>query len=294
MAEKKLFLIIDWDQNFEKAQTRKSAANHTWVAMPNKHDGLGFKKLMNHDRGLEVFAIWVLLVQIASKTKIRGILADDDGEPYTFEDFSILVGRTKEEFEFAIGVLISIKWVSQSIATAVVDRYQCSGSAVVEQWQRVGSVVPTTIQTIQDNTEQTIQNKTAFFPDSEDSQNDSIKMFSKNYRRIEVFKIVAAAIPKNRIKTPVLLCASIVAAINRSNATNEKERNQAAHLLAERMGVYYNSSEGKGGHHKDPHNWLDEDRHLVDVSAWESRSKTSAKDNWTELESDNERKKLNA
>ena len=99
-----------------------------------------------------------------------------------------------------------------------------------------------------------------------------------------VFQIVAKALPKNRMKSPVLLCASIVAAINRSNATNEAEREQAAHLLADRLKAYYDSTEGKSGHHKDPDKWLDEDRHLVDVSVWESRAKPKPTSGWDSVE----------
>ena len=288
MATNKIYEITNWNQHFEKAQTRsKPVAKHSWVAMPNKHEGLGFKKIMRDDRGLEIFAVWILLVQIASKAPIRGRLADEDGEPYSFDDLALYACCKTEAIEYAIPFLVSLKWVSHQSDTTVSPRYHSSITAV-------GTTLHNTTQ--QDITKQDItkQNKTAFFPESEDSQNDSIKMFATGYQRVEVFQIVAKALPKNRVKSPVLLCASVIAAINRSNASNEKERIQAAHLLAERLAAYYDSSEGKGDHHKDPHYWLDEDRHLVDVSVWESRTKKKAKDNWTEMESENKRKELNA
>jgi hypothetical protein len=278
MATNKIYEITNWNQHFEKAQTRsKPVAKHSWVAMPNKHEGLGFKKIMRDDRGLEIFAVWVLMVQIASKAKPRGRLADEDGEPYSFDDIALKSCCKTEAVEYAIPFLIALKWVTHRSITTVSTQYHSGITAVGTTLHNI---------TEQDNTKQenTIQNKTAFFPDGDNSKNDSIKMFATGYQRVEVFKIVAKVLPKNRMKSPVLLCASIVAAINRSNATNEAEREQAAHLLAERIGAYYDSTEGKGGHHKDPDKWLDEDRHLVDVSVWESRAKQKPTSGWDSIE----------
>ena len=278
MATNKIYEITNWNQHFEKAQTRsKPVAKHSWVAMPNKHEGLGFKKIMRDDRGLEIFAVWILLVQIASKAPIRGRLADEDGEPYSFDDLALYACCKTEAIEYAIPFLVSLRWVTHRSITTVSP--ECDHGITA-----VGTTLHNTTQ--HDTTEQDIigQNKTAFFPDGDDSKNDSIRMFATGYQRVEVYKIVAKVLPKNRVKSPVLLCASIVAAINRSNATNEIEREQAAHLLAERMKAYYDSNEGKGGHHKDPDKWLDEDRHLVDVSVWESRAKPKPTSGWDSVE----------
>ena len=277
MTTNKVYEITNWNQHFEKAQTRsKPVAKHSWVAMPNKHEGLGFKKVMRDERGLEVFAVWILLVQIASKAPIRGRLADEDGEPYSFDDLALYACCKTEAIEYAIPLLVSLKWVSQCVDTTVSP--ECDHAITA-----VGTTLHNSTE--QNTTEQEIivQNKTAFFPDSDDPQNDLVRTFARGYTRVEVFKIVAKALPKNRMKSPVLLCASIVAAVNRSNATNEAEREQAAHLLAERMAAYYASTEGKGGHHKDPDKWLDEDRHLVDVSVWESRAKPKPTSGWDSM-----------
>ena len=108
----KVYRIRNWDVHFEVSQSRRG--EHKWVAIPNKHDGKGFRRLIRHERGLEFFGVWVLLVQIASKCPTRGLLADIDG-PLTAEDFADKTGVNESLFTEALQLLIgpSIAWVEQ-------------------------------------------------------------------------------------------------------------------------------------------------------------------------------------
>ena len=120
----KLYQIRDWDENFEVAQTRK-VAKLQWVAMPVKHDGLSFRRLMAHPDGLECFGVWNLLVQVAGKCSSRGVLATSDGRPLTAKDISVITGGEESGIETAMQVLSSpdIAWLIETDTTPLPDGY---------------------------------------------------------------------------------------------------------------------------------------------------------------------------
>lgn len=92
-----------------------------WVAIPTRQDGKSFRYLGRHEQGTETFGAFVLMVEVAAKMPIRGVLADEDG-PLDAEDLSLKTGHPKESFETAFKVLQEIKigWIEaieyQSIA----------------------------------------------------------------------------------------------------------------------------------------------------------------------------------
>lgn len=104
MDHKPLYQIVEWDRDFEVSQTRRTAktagAKHHWVAIPNKHDGKGYLRVASQKNGVEIFAAWCLMVQLASKMPIRGVLADKDG-PLTLEDMAIKTRMPLAIFEQA-------------------------------------------------------------------------------------------------------------------------------------------------------------------------------------------------
>jgi hypothetical protein len=107
-----VYSIRDWNATFEVAQSRKIDGPHSWVAMPTKHDGKCFRKIMARTDGLVVFAAWVLIVQVAAKCQPRGQLADSDG-PLTAADLNLKTGCPTEAFETALQVLSSkdFRWI---------------------------------------------------------------------------------------------------------------------------------------------------------------------------------------
>jgi len=104
---KPTYRIKDWSANFEKAQSRKCKKTY-WVALSNRHDGKSYRRIMAHPRQAEVFAAWVLMVQIASRCEPRGLLIDDN-EGLDADDMAFSTGLNKESFELALEVLCQKK-----------------------------------------------------------------------------------------------------------------------------------------------------------------------------------------
>lgn len=133
------YRIVDWNNNFEKAQTRKNEGPLKWVGIPTKHDGKGFRRIMSREDGPQIFAAWVLIVQVAAKCPQRGLLIDSDG-PLTAEDLAFKTGCPETLLATALSVLCSEK-----IGWIVVEAESESGSEVVGEGVK-------TIPTVQDST----------------------------------------------------------------------------------------------------------------------------------------------
>lgn len=102
------YQIRNWNDHFEVSQSRKALKRLMWVALPNKHDGKGFRRISLHPDAVEIFCAWVLIVQVASKMKTRGLLVDDDG-PLDADDLAVKTGFPSEIFEKAFDVLTETK-----------------------------------------------------------------------------------------------------------------------------------------------------------------------------------------
>lgn len=108
-----LYRIADWDRLFESDETRKRESLR-WVPTPNKHDGLGFRRVAAQRDGCVIFAAWNLMLQIASKGRRgqRGALSRD-GVALTAEDMGVMTGFPSASFERAISFLSDPKvgWI---------------------------------------------------------------------------------------------------------------------------------------------------------------------------------------
>lgn len=139
-----VYRIKNWDKHFEISQSRRTnksgetQRNH-WVAIPNKHDGKGFRRLMRRENGPALFAAWVLIVQVASKCPIRGVLFDDDS-PLTAEDLAVKTDCPTAIFKDAMRILASheVGWleiVDESVALSALGA-RCgyiTGQDITEQ-----------------------------------------------------------------------------------------------------------------------------------------------------------------
>lgn len=134
-----VYSIRNWNDTFEVAQSRKVSGAHTWVAMPTKHDGKIFRKIMARTDGLVIFAAWVLIVEVAAKCPTHGQLSDADG-PLTAADLNLKTGCPTDAFETALNVLSSKDF----------------GWMDVDEWEDAGSTLPT-----QDSTGQDIESASA-------------------------------------------------------------------------------------------------------------------------------------
>jgi hypothetical protein len=99
------YRIRNWDEYFENAQSRKcKGMKMSWVKIPNKHDGKGYRRLLREPEFGNIFAAWVLIVQVASKQAVRGTLEDSDG-PITAEDLADSTGFAEKWFKLAFETL---------------------------------------------------------------------------------------------------------------------------------------------------------------------------------------------
>jgi hypothetical protein len=100
---KPTYRIKDWDEHFETNESRK-VRNARWVPVPNKHDGKGYRRIAQDKNGVAIFCGWNLILQVASKTPVRGVLADHDG-PLDADDLSMKTGFPAYVFEQALSFL---------------------------------------------------------------------------------------------------------------------------------------------------------------------------------------------
>lgn len=116
---KKVILIREWSTHYEISDARRTAADRPlpWVAVKTKHDGKGFRRLTRLDRGLEIFGAFVLMVEVAAKMPVRGVLADEDG-PLTADDLHDMTGFPSDAFDLSIKTLcdssLRVNWLEES------------------------------------------------------------------------------------------------------------------------------------------------------------------------------------
>ncbi len=101
------YRIKDWAAYYEVAQAR-SVKRWSWVALPIKHDGKGYRRVVARTDGAAMLGAWMLIVQVAAKCPIRGVLADTDG-PLTAEDLAIKTGVPALVFQEALPLFCSEK-----------------------------------------------------------------------------------------------------------------------------------------------------------------------------------------
>lgn len=120
-----LYSIRNWSEHYEKSQTKK-VKHASWVPLPVKHDGKGFRRLMAMKNGAAIYGAWVLIVQVAAKCPTRGVLADGDG-PLTAADLALKTGCPESVFSAALEVLSS-----PEVAWMLVARSQHAPSTLLE------------------------------------------------------------------------------------------------------------------------------------------------------------------
>ena len=110
-----ILAVRDWDTLYENSETRKRK-QLGWVLTPNRHDSLGYCKLMAlGDQGLMIFGVWNVLLQLSSRgeEKARGYFVDDSLMPYSLADISIKTRVQIPHLKEAIPVLIDIGWLCE-------------------------------------------------------------------------------------------------------------------------------------------------------------------------------------
>lgn len=108
-----VWTIANWEDGFEIAQSRRRAGRLSWVAMPTRHDSRGYRRLIRGVNGVQHFAAWIVLVQIAARMNVRGILADDRGIALTSVDFEAMSDIPAAVFDSAFLALVDIGWITR-------------------------------------------------------------------------------------------------------------------------------------------------------------------------------------
>ena len=97
----RLYRVRDWADHFENNRTRE-LRSLSWVPVPNRHDGDGYRTLIERKDGLALFGAWVLILEVASKCNPRGVLVRDSGQPHTAKSIGRMVGATEHAIQTAI------------------------------------------------------------------------------------------------------------------------------------------------------------------------------------------------
>ena len=101
--------IVNWDECFENSESRKYK-NLKWLPLPNKHDGEGWARLWQLKNSSEIFAAFILMLELASKCPKRGVI-NKDGKPLGPEEMALKTRAPRAIFELAIQPLIEIGWI---------------------------------------------------------------------------------------------------------------------------------------------------------------------------------------
>ncbi len=106
-----VYRIKDWGRHFENAGSRKIKVL-TWVAPPTRFHGGGYGRLMLHDDNLTLFGAWVLIVELASRMPVRGVL-QKDGRALEAADIAIQTRTDVKAIRRALDVLCTneIGWM---------------------------------------------------------------------------------------------------------------------------------------------------------------------------------------
>lgn len=119
-----MYSIADYEIRYKP--TNKSGGelkNADYVKLPVNPKGDGLQTLLEHKRGLEVFAVWCLLLEktTAQKPETRGKLLNFKDESASIIELAKSISlKGKERFvEYSISVLVSMGWLISDDAAEI-------------------------------------------------------------------------------------------------------------------------------------------------------------------------------
>lgn len=104
MAERPIYRIVNWDETFENAGSRK-VRRLSWVSIPNRHDSAGYRRLMDEPDGTALYGGWCLMVEVASKMPVRGVL-HNGRRALTASDLAARTGGDEQVFSRLFELLV--------------------------------------------------------------------------------------------------------------------------------------------------------------------------------------------
>lgn len=119
-----MYEIANYDGLYRPYDKSGNELKHAdWVKVPAKPKGDGLQELLEHRRGLEVFAIWILLLEKTTtekKAENRGKLLNRKELEATIPEIASGISLKKriKLVEYAISVLISMGWINTEQTSA--------------------------------------------------------------------------------------------------------------------------------------------------------------------------------
>lgn len=109
-----VWVVSRWWETFETYESRKLKGALSWLAIPTKHEGRGWKRVTRRKDAPIVVAGWYPTLQVAAKMPVRGVLATLEG-PLTPSDLSEYTFLPAKVFETCLSVLAlaDIGWVER-------------------------------------------------------------------------------------------------------------------------------------------------------------------------------------
>lgn len=227
--------IANWEEGFEIAQSRRRNGRLSWVAMPTRHDSRGYRRLIRSEGGVKHFACWIVLVQLAAKCPVRGVLADDQGRALMVDDFEAMTDIPASCFESAIPVLCAIGWLLCPEPT--------DGHTEVGASHHFGTT------TVHNNTE---QNKTEQYITGLKNQHRSIQ--------VKEIKRHFDKIPSTKRRGYKSFCNSFISEVFEYDVDPE--------VAIEAVLAYYESPEGKCPYFREPTRLIDDHIWEEDRESW--------------------------
>ncbi len=107
-------IIKHWSNHYEKSDQKK-CKEMKWIAVPIKFEGLAYRRLMKMSDGVEIFGVWVMLLQLAGRMEERGIFKDN-GRDLTLDDIGLMTDCPLKLLKKAISLLISenFQWIQET------------------------------------------------------------------------------------------------------------------------------------------------------------------------------------
>ncbi len=112
-----MYEVADYKKLYNPTNSSGGELLHAkYVKMPVKPRGKGLRALLKNPKGLEIFAIWSLLLEAATETTspdLRGQLLNHKDEPASIEEIaeSISLDRQKGKVKNALSILVEMGWM---------------------------------------------------------------------------------------------------------------------------------------------------------------------------------------
>ena len=115
-----MYEIANYEEYYQPLdKSGRVLQNATYVKLPVNPKGDGIETLLEDKKGLEVFAIWCLLLEkaTAQKPELRGKLLNHKDESATAEEIAkgILLKKRVMLVEYALNLLVSMGWLKCDI-----------------------------------------------------------------------------------------------------------------------------------------------------------------------------------